>query len=67
MSRLPVWSKVVLVGIGVVVAVGLVALLAVLVPPVGEAIRSAPVVVVVLIAGTVLVLGTTIRAALRRR
>ncbi len=67
MSRLPTWSKVVAVGVGVVLVVGLVALVALLVPPVGEAIRGAPVVVVVLIVGTVLVLGTTIRAALRRR
>jgi hypothetical protein len=66
-SRLPTWSKVVAVGVGVVLVVGLVALVALLVPPVGEAIRGAPVVVVVLIVGTVLVLGTTIRAALRRR
>ena len=67
MSRLPTWSKVVAVGVGVVLVVGLVALVALLVPPVGEAIRSAPVVVILLIVVTVLVLGTTIRAALRRR
>ena len=42
-SRLPTWSKVVVVGSGVVLAVGLVALVA------------------------LLVLGTTLRAALRRR
>jgi hypothetical protein len=66
-SRLPTWSKVVVVGSGVVLAVGLVALVALLVPPVGEAIRDAPVIVVVLVLGTLLVLGTTLRAALRRR
>jgi len=66
-SRLPTWSKVVVVGSGVVLAVGLVALVALLVPPVGEAIRDAPVIVIVLVLGTLLVLGTTLRAALRRR
>ena len=49
--------------------VGLVALIGLIVPPVGEAIRQAPVVVIVLVVGTVLVLATTIRghaaAALR--
>ena len=59
--------KVVAVGGVVVVVVGLVALIGLLVPPVGEAIKTAPVVVVVLVVGTALVLGTTIRAALRRR
>ena len=48
-------------------AVGLVALVALLVPPVGEAVRQAPVVVIVLVVGTVAVLWTTIRAATRRR
>jgi len=66
-SRLPTWSKVVVVGSGVVLAVGLVALVALLVPPVGEAIRDAPVIGVVLVLGTLLVLGTPLRAALRRR
>jgi hypothetical protein len=64
---IPAWLKVVAVGGGVVLVVGLVALVGLLVPPVGQAIRGAPVVVVVLVVGTVLVLGTTIRAALRRR
>ena len=63
----PTWLKVVAVGGGVVSAVAVVALIALLVPPIGEAIRSAPVVVVVLVVGTLLVLGSTIRAALRRR
>jgi hypothetical protein len=65
--RLPAWLRIVAVGGGVVLVVGLVALVGLLVPPVGEAIQRAPVVVVVLVVGTVLVLGTTIRAALRRR
>ena len=64
---LPTWLKVVAVGGGVVLVVGLIALVGLLVPPVGEAIRGAPVVDVVLVVGTVVVLGTTIRAALRRR
>jgi len=64
---LPTWLKVVAAGGGVVLVVGLVALAGLLVPAVGEAIRGAPVVVVVLVVGTVLVLGSTIRAALRRR
>lgn len=64
---LPTWLRIVAVGGGVVLMVGLVALVGLLVPPVGEAIRGAPVVVVVLVVGTALVLGTTIRAALRRR
>ena len=65
--RLPTWLKVAATGGGVIVVVGLVALLGLLVPPVGDAIRQAPVVVVVLVVGTILVLGSTIRAALRRR
>ena len=64
---LPTWLKVLAVGGGVVLVVGLVALIGLLVPPVGEAIQGAPVVVVVLVVGTVVVLGSTIRAALRRR
>jgi hypothetical protein len=64
---LPTWLKVIAAGAGVVLVVGLVALVGLLVPPVGEAIRQAPIVVIVLVVGTVLVLGTTIRAALRRR
>ncbi len=64
---LPTWLKVVAIGAGVVLAVGLVALVALLVPPVGEAVRQAPVVVIVLVVGTVVVLWTTIRAAMRRR
>jgi hypothetical protein len=63
----PAWLKVIAAGAGVVLSVGLVALLGLLLPPIGEAIRQAPVVVIVLVVGTVLVLGTTIRAALRRR
>jgi ABC-type Fe3+-siderophore transport system permease subunit len=64
---LPTWLKVIVLGACVVLAVGLVALIGLLVPPIGEAIRGAPVVVVVLVVGTVLVLGSTIRATLRRR
>jgi hypothetical protein len=64
---LPTWLKVIAAGAGAVLVVGLVALLGLLVPPIGEAIRQAPIVVIVLVVGTVLVLGTTIRAALRRR
>jgi hypothetical protein len=64
---LPTWLKVVVAGGGVIVVVGLVALLGLLVPRVGEAIREAPVVVVVLVIGTAIVLGGTIRAGLRRR
>jgi uncharacterized membrane protein YqjE len=63
---LPSWLKVLAIGVGVVLAVGLVALVALLVPPVGEAVRQAPVVVIVLVVGTVAVLWTTIRAATRR-
>jgi hypothetical protein len=64
---LPTWLKVLAVGVGVVLVVGLIALLGLLVPPVGEAIQGAPVMVVVLVVGTLVVLGMTIRAALRRR
>ena len=64
---LPSWLKVLAIAAGVVLAVGLVALVALLVPPVGEAVRQAPVVVIVLVVGTVAVLWTTIRAAMRRR
>ena len=64
--RLPSWLKVLAIAGGVVLAVGLVALVALLVPPVGEAVRQAPVVVIVLVVGTVVVLWTTIRAATRR-
>lgn len=64
---MPTWLKVLAAAAGVVLVVGLIALVGLLVPPVGEAIRDAPVVVVVLVVGTVVVLGTTIRAALRRR
>lgn len=64
---LPTWLKVVLAGAGVVLVVGLVALVGLIVPPVGEAIRQAPIIVIVLVVGTVLVLATTIRATLRRR
>jgi Na+/melibiose symporter-like transporter len=64
---LPTWAKVVALGGAVVLAVGLVALVALLVPPIGDAIRGAPVVVVVLVVGTVVVLWTTIRSTLRRR
>jgi uncharacterized membrane protein YqjE len=63
---LPSWLKVLAIGVGVVLAVGLVALVTLLVPPVGEAVRQAPVVVIVLVVGTVAVLWTTIRAATRR-
>ncbi|HEY8198424.1 MAG TPA: hypothetical protein VIF44_01530 [Candidatus Limnocylindrales bacterium] len=63
---LPSWLKVLAVSVGVVLAVGLVALVTLLVPPVGEAVRQAPVVVIVLVVGTVAVLWTTIRAATRR-
>ena len=65
--RLPTWLKVVVAGGGVVLVVGLVALIGLIVPPVGEAIRQAPIIVIVLVVGTVLVLATTIRATLRRR
>lgn len=54
-------------GAGVVLVVGFVALIALLVPPIGEAIRGAPVMVIVLVVGTVVVLGATIRSATRRR
>ncbi|MET1232154.1 MAG: hypothetical protein ABWY52_04815 [Candidatus Limnocylindrales bacterium] len=64
---LPTWLKVVIVGGGVVLVVGLVALVGLLVAPVGDAIRQAPVIVIVLVVGTVLVLATTIRAGMRRR
>jgi len=64
---LPTWSKVIAVGAGVVLVVGFVALIALLVPPIGEAIRGAPVMVIVLVVGTVVVLGATIRSATRRR
>ena len=64
---LPSWLRVLAIAAGVVLAVGLVALVALLVPPVGEAVRQAPVVVIVLVVGTVAVLWTTIRAAMRRR
>ena len=64
---LPPWLKVLGIAVVVVLAVGLVALVALLVPPVGEAVRQAPVVVIVLVVGTVVVLWTTIRAATRRR
>ncbi len=64
---LPTWLKVVVVGGGVVLVVGLVALIGLIVPPVGEAIRQAPIIVIVLVVGTVLVLATTIRATMRRR
>ena len=65
--QLPSWLKVLAIALGVVLAVGLVALVALLVPPVGEAVRQAPVVVIVLVVGTVAVLWTTIRAATRGR
>ncbi len=64
---LPTWLKVAAIAAGVVLAVGLVALVALLVPPVGDAVRQAPIVVIVLVVGTVAVLWTTIRAATRRR
>jgi hypothetical protein len=64
---MPTWLKVVIVGCGVVLVVGLVALVGLLVAPVGAAIRQAPVIVIVLVVGTVIVLATTIRAGLRRR
>ena len=64
--RLPSWLRVLAIAAGVVLTVGLVALVALLVPPVGEAVRQAPVVVIVLVVGTVVVLWTTIRAATRR-
>jgi hypothetical protein len=63
----PSWLKVLVIAVGVVLAVALVALVALFVPPVGEAVRQAPVVVIVLVVGTVAVLWTTIRAAMRRR
>ena len=63
----PPWLKVVGIAAAIVLAVGLVALVALLVPPVGAAVRQAPVVVIVLVVGTVAVLWTTIRAAMRRR
>ncbi|HVQ22316.1 MAG TPA: hypothetical protein VMT36_03520 [Candidatus Saccharimonadia bacterium] len=66
-GQLPPWLKVLGIAAGVVLAVGLVALVALLVPPVGDAVRRAPVMVVVLVVGTVAVLWTTIRAAMRRR
>jgi uncharacterized membrane protein YqjE len=62
----PSWLKVLAIALGVVLAVGLVALVALLVPPFGEAVRQAPVVVIVLVVGTVAVLWTTIRATMRR-
>jgi uncharacterized membrane protein YqjE len=65
--QLPSWLKVLAIAAGVMLAVGLVALVALLVPPVGEAVRQAPIVVIVLVVGTVGVLWTTIRAATRRR
>ena len=43
-------------GVGVVLVVGLVALVGLIVPPVGEAIRQAPIIVIVLVVGTVAVL-----------
>ena len=64
---LPPWLKVLAIAAGVVLAVGLIALVALLVPPVGDAVRQAPVVVIVLVVGTLAVLWTTIRAATRRR
>jgi len=64
---LPSWLKVLAIAVGIVLAVGLVALVALFVPPVGEAVRQAPIVVIVLVVGTVAVLWTTIRAAMRRR
>jgi len=64
---MPMWARIAAVAAGVVLVVGFVALVALLVPPVGEAIRSGPVIVVVLVVGTLYVLATTIRAALRRR
>ena len=64
---MPTLARIVAVAAGVVLIVGFVALVALLVPPVGEAIRSGPVIVVVLVVGTLFVLATTIRAALRRR
>ena len=63
---LPTWLRVVLLASLAVLVVGAVALLALLVPPVGEAIRGAPVVVAVLVVGTVAVLALTVRASLRR-
>ena len=62
----PSWLKVLVITVGVLLAVALVALVALFVPPVGEAVRQAPVVVIVLVVGTVAVLWTTIRAAMRR-
>ncbi|HEY8169148.1 MAG: hypothetical protein ACHQ02_03040 [Candidatus Limnocylindrales bacterium] len=64
---LPAWLKVLAIGAVVVLTVGAAALLAIVVPPVGDAVRQAPVVVIVLIAGTLLVLGATIRGSIRRR
>lgn len=64
---LPSWLKVLAIGVFVVLAVGLIALVALFIPPIGEAVRRAPVVVIVLVVGTVAVLWTTIRAAMRRR
>ena len=63
---MPTWARIGAITAGVVLVVGLVALIALVVPPVGEAFRDAPVIVIVLVIGTVLVLATTIRAALRR-
>lgn len=60
------WLKVLAIGIGVVAVVGAVALLAQVVAPVGVAIREGPVVVAVLVVGTVLVLALAIRAAAGR-
>lgn len=59
--------KVLLAAATVVAGVGAVALLAALVPPVGDLLRLAPVVVVVLIVVTLAVLIRSIGEALRRR
>ena len=64
---LPSWLKALGLGLAVVLVVGGLAILAALVPPLGDAVARSPVTIVVLIVGTVLVLGATIRSTLRRR
>jgi len=59
--------QVFLVAAAVVLGVGGVALLALLVPPVGDILRTAPVVVAVLVVVTLAVLVGSIRASLGRR